>query len=71
MKTPLKLAVGAGIILAGLILLRYRYKKSKSKRVLRKVANEGYETAIDILYPAHKTPGNRLHYGPVISARAF
>ncbi len=30
------------------------------------VADEGYETAPDILYPNKKTFGDNLHYGPVL-----
>jgi hypothetical protein len=52
MKTR-KLLIVAGI--AGtLVLIMYLKKREKSKRKLHRVAEEGYETAEDILFPKRK-----------------
>jgi len=65
MKTTLKLAAGLGILYLALKVI-YRSRKSyKNRSRLITVANEGYETAIDVLFPENKTKG-RLQYGPVI-----
>ena len=67
MKSTLKLAVSIGLIyLAVKAIARIRHN-SKNSRRLKTVANEGYETAIDVLFPEKQTKG-RLHYGPVIPA---
>lgn len=34
--------------------------------MLKRVADEGYETAIDVLYPLKRNGVRTLHYGPVI-----
>jgi hypothetical protein len=60
-----KLLRGTGVILLALgVYILIRERRSSHKR-LKKVANEGYETAIDVLYP-RKEQGGRLHYGPVL-----
>ena len=65
MKSTIKLAAAIGIIyLAAKVISRLR-RNSKNSRRLKTVANEGYETAIDVLFPEKQTKG-RLHYGPVI-----
>lgn len=43
----------------------YACRKIKSKNMLTRVADEGYETAGDILFPEKNVKG-KLHYGPVI-----
>ena len=63
MKTSLITA--GGLILAGLAIYAVVYYRKSSRRRLKKVANEGYETAIDVLFPEKPTRG-KLHYGPVI-----
>ena len=40
-------------------------QRSQQKRKLRKVSNEGYETAMDIMYPDHAYSA-KLKYGPVL-----
>lgn len=42
-------------------------RKSAEKNRLAEIADEGYETATDILFPG-KNVGSKLHYGPVIPA---
>ncbi len=66
MKTADKLlvAVAAGF-LAGLVV--YMVRRAEEKRMLTEVADEGYETAYDVLFPDKlKATGRRLHYGPVL-----
>ena len=65
MKTTDKIlvAVAAGF-LAGLAV--YMVRRSEEKRMLDKVAAEGYETAHDVLFPHKSQIGKKLHYGPVL-----
>ncbi|MEI2749530.1 MAG: hypothetical protein V9E88_12300 [Ferruginibacter sp.] len=51
-------------ILTGLVILGVRYRRKK--RMLNRVADEGYETAHDVLFPHKSTAGKKLHLGPVI-----
>jgi hypothetical protein len=48
-------------------LTYYFIRKSAEKTRLAEIADEGYETATDILFPGKKV-GGKLHYGPVIPA---
>lgn len=59
---PLILAT-IGIAVITVLMLR----RKKKKKMLTRVAEEGYETAADILYPG-KSVSSKLHYGPVIPA---
>jgi hypothetical protein len=52
MKTK-KLLIVAGIA-GALVLVMYLKKREKSKKRLHLVAEEGYETAEDILFPKRK-----------------
>jgi hypothetical protein len=54
-------AIGAAVITVLFI------RSKKRKKMLTRVAEEGYETAADILYPG-KSVSSKLHYGPVIPA---
>lgn len=40
-------------------------KKKTAKKMLQDIADEGYETASDILYPGQRF-SDELRYGPVI-----
>ncbi len=65
MKKTDKLLVGVGIAaLAGLII--YAMRRRQSNRRLARIADEGYETANDILFPGTKPVKKTLHYGPVL-----
>ncbi len=57
--TMMMTAIGAGAIAF------YVIRKLNTKRMLSQVADEGYETAPDILFPGKKVNSN-LHYGPVV-----
>lgn len=37
-----------------------------TKLILTRIAEEGYETAYDILFPKAETKQENLHYGPVL-----
>lgn len=65
MKTSKKLMIGFGALAAigALIVVTRRYNTG---RRLTHIANEGYETAHDILYPTKYNRAKKLHYGPVL-----
>lgn len=63
-----KLALGfiaTSAIVAGFIMLSKK-RKHKLGKILSEVADEGYETAHDILYPRKKSNPKHLKYGPVL-----
>jgi hypothetical protein len=43
----------------------YLIHKFKTRRKLKQVADNGYETANDVLFPGKSIKGSKLHYGPV------
>ena len=57
--TMMLAAIGAAAITVFLI------RRNNTRKMLTSVADEGYETAPDILFPG-KARGSKLHYGPVI-----
>jgi hypothetical protein len=62
-KNTTKILIGIGIAAAtGFIIYAVRRQQS-SKRHAR-VADEGYETAHDILYPQKKYKRKKVQYGP-------
>ena len=64
MKTSTKIALAVtAAAAAGIAIYAVRHKRLE--RILKNVADEGYETARDILYPRNGR-GSRLQYGPVI-----
>lgn len=65
MKKTNKILVGVGIaaVTAGLII--YAVRRYRSSQIRTRIANEGYETAPDILYP-QKNKRKKVHYGPVL-----
>jgi hypothetical protein len=65
MKKTSKILVGVGLaaVTTGLIIYAVRRYRSSQKRT--RIANEGYETAHDILYPP-KYKRKKVHYGPVL-----
>jgi adenine/guanine phosphoribosyltransferase-like PRPP-binding protein len=54
-------AVGAA---AGILF--YLARRVNKSRILNAIAEEGYETAHEVLFPHKKQLGDKLHYGPVI-----
>ena len=65
MKKTNKILIGVGIaaVTAGLVIYAVRRYRSSQRRT--RIANEGYETAHDILYP-QKQRRKKVHYGPVL-----
>ncbi|HRN90960.1 MAG TPA: hypothetical protein PLS87_00920 [Ferruginibacter sp.] len=66
MKTT-TLLLSAISITATTALAIYLIRKIKESKRLKRIAEEGYETAIDILYP-HKLNTKKLQYRPTIPA---
>lgn len=66
MKKRDKILLGsvAAVALAGVAV--YSLTKCDTKKRLKNVANEGYETAHDILYPHKKHKKRKLKFGPVL-----
>jgi hypothetical protein len=65
MKKTLKIALAVSVIVAiGVIATSSR--KKRATKMLDQVADEGYETAHDILFPGKKTYKKELRYGPVL-----
>ena len=65
MKTPKKLIFGA-VALAFTGLLVYVTRRANTKRRIAEVADEGYETAADLLHPKTNSRFKKIHYGPVL-----
>lgn len=65
MKTGFTLLaiVGAAFTTAAIV---YIAKGFNQGRRAQNVADEGYETAHDILYPHRNRSSRKLHYGPVL-----
>lgn len=65
MKSGFRIILATAIITAIVVVIKVT--KHNTERRLSKIADEGYETANDILYPEQKLAyGRRLHYGPVL-----
>ena len=70
MKKAEKLMYGAAAVAATGLLI-YAIRRSNTKRRMAEVANEGYETAADVLHPKTNSRFTRLHYGPVLPHHEF
>lgn len=64
MKNSSKIMILTAIGTAALVMYLIR-KGNAKKMMLSNIANEGYETAPDILFPG-KDVSSKLHYGPVL-----
>jgi hypothetical protein len=65
MKTTKKIIYSAAAVaFTGLIV--YLIRKSNTNKRVAEVANEGYETAADMLHPTKNYRFKKLHYGPVL-----
>lgn len=65
-KSTTKILIGVGIAAAAAGFIIYSVRRQQSNRRHAKVADEGYETAHDILYPPKKYKRKKVHYGPVL-----
>jgi hypothetical protein len=63
----MKKSLGTILVLASLtgmgFYVAYRIKKH---RKLRQVADNGYETAHDVLYPGKDIKSRKVRYGPIL-----
>lgn len=66
MKKTDKLLIGVGIAAAVGLFIVYRVRRHQSNRRHAKVADEGYETAHDILFPRENGRRKKVHYGPIL-----
>jgi hypothetical protein len=65
MKKTSRILVGVGIAaVAGFIIYAVRRHQSNLRHA--RIADEGYETAHDILFPPKKNKRKKVHYGPVL-----
>jgi hypothetical protein len=66
MNRPAKvlLIIGAALAVGAITVLLREEKKTCD--MLNKVADEGYETASDVLFPNTKKGNRKQHYGPVV-----
>ncbi len=63
MKTLLILLVASGVA-AWLVL--YIVRRIQNSKMLRKIASEGFETAVDVLYPKKRRTFRKLKIVPVL-----
>jgi hypothetical protein len=66
MKRPVKLAIILGVAVAVVTVAALLNEEKKKTDMLDKIADEGYETAFDVLYPNHKRKQRKQHYGPIL-----
>ena len=65
MKKSNRFLLAIGLAAAtGLVI--YMVRRHQSNQRIAKVADEGYETAHDILYPDKRNRRRKVHYGPVL-----
>jgi hypothetical protein len=67
MKNTSKIVVAFAVVGVAAIAVTLA-KKVSDRRMLTKIADEGYETAQDILFPDKYNTGGQLQYGPVLPA---
>ncbi|MDF2380993.1 hypothetical protein JMG10_05940 [Nostoc ellipsosporum NOK] len=61
----LLLAIAAAAVTAAVVAYAAA-RRNRSNKQLRRVSDEGYETAHDVLFPDNGHKGQKLHYGPVL-----
>lgn len=66
MKFHQKIVLGLVVLTATSVVFYVNKGRSGKKQMLNRIAEEGYETAQDVLFPGKKIQDKRLHYGPVI-----
>ncbi|MEO6548509.1 MAG: hypothetical protein ABIN94_10940 [Ferruginibacter sp.] len=66
MKLAQKILVGFAVLAAAGMVLYITQMRAGTKRKLAVIADEGYETAQDILFPDQRINGRHLRYGPVL-----
>lgn len=68
MKLSQKITLSLAIMTVAGIALCFASTRSKcdSKKMLTQIADEGYETANDVLFPGKNLQAKNLKYGPVL-----
>ncbi len=70
MKTSTKILLGVTAItaaaVAGILISKKRSRNNNGDVMSSKVADEGYETAHDVLFPNKFKNEDNLRYGPVL-----
>lgn len=65
MKKTLRILIGlTAVAVVGMVI--YRKRNRNTGVMLDRVADEGYETAHDVMYPSHSKRGKNLRFGPVL-----
>ncbi len=67
MKNTYKITLALAAIGTAAIVV-YAARRLNEKRMMVQVADEGYETAHDILFPGKAGTGGQLRFGPVLPA---
>ena len=62
-KATAKLIVGMSLAVVATGLIIYARRRFKTNRINRQVADQGYETAYDILFPEKRKKAGRYKYG--------
>ncbi|MEP7166160.1 MAG: hypothetical protein ABI741_15770 [Ferruginibacter sp.] len=68
MKTRNKILLASATIAVTGLLVYAASRHKKTKKMLSEIANEGYETAHDVMYPGKDKRNSKLKYGPVLPA---
>ncbi|MBS1742871.1 MAG: hypothetical protein JST81_07505 [Bacteroidetes bacterium] len=69
MKRNLGILIGlTAVAVAGIIIYRNRKQMNENGELdrLKRVSDEGYETAHDVLFPKRRDKKSGLRFGPVI-----
>lgn len=65
MKNSTKITL-ALVAVSTAVIVSCELQRLKTRRMVAKISDEGYETAQDILYPGRIVAGKKLHFGPVL-----
>ena len=68
MKTRNKIMLATAAIAVTGLLVYAASRHKKTKRMLTEIADEGYETAPDVMFPGKDKRNSKLQYGPVLPA---
>ena len=68
MKTTNKIILATTTVAVAGLLIYAATRHKKTKRMLTEIADEGYETAPDVMFPGKVKSNSKLQYGPVIPA---
>jgi len=66
MKTSNKIILATAAIAVTGLLIYAASRHKKTKKMLTEIADEGYETAPDVMFPGKEKRSSNLRYGPVL-----